>query len=114
MFLDVKKAHIDGKVREEEWFFVQLPSEASGGVARLQRWLCGMRPAAKAWEEDCAANPQREGFHRGAAAPTVFHNPAEDVSIVVHGVDFAALGPKAGLARFEVKMKEWYDVKTRG
>ena len=52
LFLDVKKAHLNGKLGEDEWAFVVLPSEAGSGVARLRRWLYGMRPAAKAWEED--------------------------------------------------------------
>ena len=55
LFIDVKKAHLNGKVLEDEWAYVVLPAEAGGGVARLRRWLYGMRPAARAWEEDYAA-----------------------------------------------------------
>ena len=64
MFMDVKKAHLNGKVSEDEGAFVVLPPEAGGVVARLRRWLYGKRPAAKAWEEDYAANLQRVGFRR--------------------------------------------------
>ncbi len=41
-------------------------------MARPKRWLCGMRPAAKAWEEDYAENLRAIWYERGEAAPTVF------------------------------------------
>ncbi len=96
--MDVRKAHLNGKLKEDKWVYVQLPPEAGGGVARLRRWMYGMRPAAKDREEDYAANLQREGYRRGMAAPTVLHDTATDVSIVVHGDDFTALGPNVALA----------------
>ena len=59
MLIDVKGAHLTGDVPEK--VFVLLPSESGGGVARLKRWLYGMRPAAKAWEEHYATWPTEEG-----------------------------------------------------
>jgi hypothetical protein len=50
MFVDVRKAHLNGKLQDDEFAYIQLPVEAGGGVVRLRRWLYGMRPAAKAWE----------------------------------------------------------------
>ena len=44
MSIDVKRARLNGEVPEDEKVFVLLPSEAGGGVARLKRWLYGMRP----------------------------------------------------------------------
>ena len=114
MFLDVKKAHLNGKLQDDEFAYVYLPGEAGGGVARLRRWLYGMRPAAKAWEEDYAGNLRADGFVRGRAAPTVFHKKEANVSLAVHGDDFIALGPIKELIKFEERMKSWYDVKTRG
>ena len=65
MLIDVKKAHENGDMLEDDKVFVLLPSEAGGGVARLKRWLHGMRPAAKAWEEHCATRLTKEcGFQR--------------------------------------------------
>ncbi len=107
LLVDVKKAHLNGKVKEDEWAYVALPAETGGGVARLWRWLYGMRPAAKAWGEDYSANLVSTGFVRGVAAPTVFHRPESDVRIVVHGDDFTALGPAAGLDELEAHMKGW-------
>ena len=114
LFIDVKKAHLNGKVLEDEWAYVVLPAEAGGGVARLRRWLYGMRPAARAWEEDYAAKLVGAGFRRGVSAPTVFWHPLTDVSIVVHGDDFTALGPEKELRALESLMKSWYEIKTRG
>ncbi len=101
LFVDVKKAHLNGKVFEDELAYVALPTEAGGGVPRLQRWLYGMRPAARAWEEDYAAKLVGAGFWRGVSAPTVFWHPLTDMSIVVHGDDVAARGPEAELRALE-------------
>ena len=75
MLIDVKKAHLNGEVPEDEKVFVLLPSEAGRGVARLKRWLCGMRPAAKAWEEHYATQLTNEGgFRRASQPPPSFGN----------------------------------------
>ena len=76
--------------------------------------MYGLRPAAKAWEEEYAAKLVKAGYKRGVAAPTVFHEGAGDVSLVVHGDDFTALGPDKELKKLEEKMNSWYNVKTRG
>ncbi len=84
-----------------------------GSVARLKRWLYGMRSAAKAWEDGCAKNLRAAEQNRGQAAPTVVHEPVGDVSLVVHCDDFTALGPIEELNKLESTMKGWCDVKTR-
>ncbi len=98
----------------DDWAYVVLSPEAGSGVARLKRWLCGMRPAAKAWEEDNAENLRALGYVRGQTASTVFREPVGDVSLVVRGDEFTALGPIEELNKLEANMKEWYEVKTRG
>ena len=72
MFVDIKKAHLNGKLTEEKYAYVQLPLEAGGGIGRLRRWLYGMRPAASAWEEDYSNNLESIGFKRGKSASTTF------------------------------------------
>ena len=71
-FRDIKKAHLNEKLVEDEHAYVQLPLEAGGGVARLRRWLYGMRQAASAWEEDYAKRLEEIGFIRGRSATTLF------------------------------------------
>ena len=39
MFVDVKKAHLSGRLKDFEFAYVSLPKEAGGGVERLRRWL---------------------------------------------------------------------------
>ena len=93
MFIDIKKAHLNGKVPEEEFVFVEDPTDPSGSRCwRLMRWLYGMRPAASAWEADYSIKLAEVGLAKGVANPTVFHNPVNDLRCVVHGDDFTFLG----------------------
>ena len=80
MLIDVRKAHLNGKVPDDEHVYVELPGagDEPPRCARLRRWLYGMRPAASAWEKDCAEKLEGEGFCRGASAPTVFHNAVDE------------------------------------
>ena len=115
MFLDVKKAHLNGKLKEDEVAYVELPPEAGGGVGRLKRWLYGMRNAASAWERDFAEKLVEEaGFVRGRAAPATFVQPTAGVRLVVWGDDFTFLGRDLDLKAMARKMGEWYQVKVRG
>ena len=51
MLIDVKKAHLNGVVGEDEWACIELPDgdKLQGMCGRLRRWLHGMRPAGWAW-----------------------------------------------------------------
>ena len=33
-----------------------------GSSAKLKWWLCGIKPAARAWEEDCCFHPEEAGM----------------------------------------------------
>ena len=114
MFVDVRKAHLNGKLREDEFAYIQLPSEAGGGVARLKRWLYGMRPAAKAWEADYSQKLKEAGFLKGKGSPSVYFNPASGVRLVVWGDDFSFLGREKDLSDMLDKMRSWYSIKLRG
>ena len=115
MFIDIKKAHLNGKLREDEFAFVWLPAEAGGGVGRLRRWLYGMRPAATAWEEEYAEVVEKElGFARWRSAPTVFWHEKSGVRLVVWGDDFTLLGREADLLEFRDALSKKYILKVRG
>ena len=115
MFIDVKKAHLNAKVGEDEFVYVSLPEEAraEGKVGRLRRWLYGMRPAASAWEDDYALRLAGAGYVRGVAAPTTFYNRDTDGKCVVHGDDFTFLASEEELKRMEGAMKAWYEIKVK-
>ena len=116
MFIDVRKAHLNGVADDQEWVFVELPPEfhVYGRFARIRRWLCGMRKAAISWEENYAEKLAAVGFKRSRAAPTTFYNPATKVILVVHGDDFTFSGTQVGLGKIRGLLKKWYDVKDRG
>ena len=103
-----------GQLRDDEFAYVRLPPEAGGGVARLRRWLYGMRPAAQAWERAYTEKLVTEGFVRGSASSVVFVNPETEVRCVVWGDDFTFLGREGDLKHMERMMSEWYEVKVRG
>ena len=96
MFIDVRKAHLNARVKEGEEEWVELPQEfwEWGRYAKLRRWLYGMRKAASGWEEDYVDKFIKSGFKRGIAASTVFYNPETNVRVVVHGDDFTFAGTK--------------------
>jgi hypothetical protein len=116
MLIDVKKAHLNGRVGEDVWACIELPEEDQepGMCGRLARWLYGMRPAAKAWEEDYSEKLRGAGFVQGVAAPTVFHHPRWGVKIVVHGDDFTITGKQKYLNMFRDMMGQWYLMTVKG
>lgn len=113
MYIDVKKAHLNGVVEDETFAYILRPAEAGGGVGRLRRWLYGMRPAASAWEDHYAAKLKSVGYERGRAAPTAFVDRSTGVRVVVWGDDFTFLGRERHLKDMAAKMAEWYDIKVR-
>ena len=116
MYIDVKKAHLNAKVDEDEHIYVELPVEAEakdGYCARLLRWLYGTRPAASSWEKEYTEKLESEGYVRGRAAPTTFYNKEKDARCVVHGDDFTFLAEEEELRRMAELMAKWYEVKVR-
>ena len=113
MLIDVKKAHHQGCLKEDERAYTGLPDKP-GVCGRLRRWLYGMRPAAGAWEEDYSNLLESLGFAKGVAHPTTFYRSADKVRCVVHGDDFTFTGEKAALKQVERDMRARYDLKLRG
>ena len=94
MSIDVKNAHLNGFLKDDEFAYIELPPEAhaDGRCGRLRRWIYGMRPAASAWEMDYAAKLSGIGFRRGRAALTVFCCEELQVRGIAHGDDFTTAG----------------------
>jgi hypothetical protein len=115
LFIDVRKAHLNGVCDKE--VYVELPEEAGapeGKCGKLKRWLYGMRPAAQAWEKDYSDRLQEVGLARGLYSPVVFFDKTKELRLVVHGDDFTFLGYEKDLDDIEEKMGSWYDIKVRG
>ena len=52
LFIDVRKAHLNGVCEEDVYVELLLEAGAPGKCGKLLRWLYGMRGAAQAWEKD--------------------------------------------------------------
>lgn len=113
VFIDVPKAHLNGRLEKDEWAFIEILSEAGGGVGRLRRRLYGMTNAASAWDKDYTDRLEAAGFKRGKSAPSVLYNSEWETRCVVHGGDFMFLCPRRFKDRVVGTMEEWYEIKLR-
>ena len=113
MFIDVKKAHLNGVVGLEEYAYVKMPCDPPGHCRRLRRWLYGMRHAASAWEEDFSNKLAECGLMAGESSPVVFSGFGGDVRCVVHGDDFTLLAFEDQLRRVEETMRSHYSLVVR-
>ena len=113
LFVDIKKAHMNAICNE--WAFVELPDEIKepGFCARLKCWLYGMRPAARAWEEEYAGRLAQEGYVQGGSFPTVFRHGTKEIGGAVHGDDFTFLGYEEDLHELIELLKSWFELKVR-
>jgi len=116
MFIDVKKAHLNGVVGEDECAYVSVPTGVCppGKCWRLKRWLYGMRPAASAWESDYSEKLGEFGMKKGRAVPTAFFDESRNMRCVVHGDDFTFLGWEEDLEDVEKYLEKFYELKVRG
>ena len=110
MFIDVKKAHLNGKLGPDDVAFVQLSPQ--GTCSRLKRWLYGMRQAACAWERDFVEKLAEIGMTSGKSSPVVFHDPKTCVRAVVHGDDFTFLGFETELQQVKRELQRSYQLKV--
>lgn len=86
MFEDNKETHVNGRLKGGEVAYTAF-SDGCCGVGkcgRLKRWLCGMRPAGKAGEQDYSEKLGESGMAMGMFAPTVFHGVERCIRCVVH------------------------------
>ena len=84
MFIDVKKAHLNGVVGEDDHVYISVPPGVCppGRCWKLKRWLYGMRPAASAWESDYSEKLDEFGMKKGCAVPTAFFDESRDMRCV--------------------------------
>ena len=114
-FIDVKKAYFHGRPTRN--LFVRLPKEMGlprSILGKLKRCLYGTRDAGHIWEAVYGEALIKMGFTQGVASPCCFHHRDWEVSLVVHGDDFTALGTEASLQKFECGMQDAFEVKLKG
>ena len=92
-FIDVVKAYFNALPKRN--ICVRLPKEMgmrNGIYGKLVRCMYGTRDAAHLWENCYSDALIAIGFVAGKASPCCFYHPIWEVSVVVHGDYFTAVG----------------------
>ena len=114
-FVDVKKAYFYGV--PERTLYVRLPPELGLGkqvVGKLVQCMYGTRDAGAIWENCYATCLTGLGFTQGISSPCCFVHHEWNVSVVVHGDDFTAVGSPDALDKFEAGMQTSFECKLKG
>ena len=101
MYADVSRAYFYAKAVRP--VYVKLPEEDiepgdENKCRRLRTSMYGTRDAALNWSLEYAATLPADGYVQGKSNPCLFFNKAIGVSVMVHGDDFIAVGPKQQLS----------------
>ena len=74
--------------------------------------MYGTRDAALNWATEYTSTLLASGYIQGRASPCLFHHPGKNVSIMVHGDDFIAVGEAKDIADTEKVLKDKYRIKV--
>ena len=115
MYADVSRAYFYAKA--ERPVFVKLPEEDreegdGNKCGRLRMSMYGTRDAALNWSKEYAGTLAKAGFTQGRSNPCLFRNEDMDVSIMVHGDDFVAVGSEENLKTTRAVLEEKYKIKV--
>ena len=114
-FVDIRKAYFNGIPKRA--IFMDLPRELGLGreyVAKLVRCCYGRRDAGAIWEDCYRDALEAMGFQSGISSPCMFHHKSRNLSVVVHGDDFNALGIATDLNWYESELAKFFEIKIRG
>ena len=116
LYVDVSRAYFYAKsVRPT---YIKLPAEDPRAgdptvCGKLLFSMYGTRDAAQNWSREYSATLAKAGYKRGIANPCLFVNASEKVSLMVHGDDFVAVGPEAGVRKLHEALEKAYKVKAQ-
>ena len=115
LYADVSRAYFYAKAVRP--VYVQLPQEdlEEGDEQRCGRLLMSMygtRDAAQNWAFEYAETLERAGFKRGVANPCLFKHEEHNLSVMVHGDDFVAVGPDSAVKYVKDILAQKYKIKT--
>ena len=88
--------------------------QSKGALAELKRCVYGTRDAGLIWEECYSKALTDMGFRRGISSPCCFHHAAKNISVVIHGDDFTALGAANDLDWYEKQLSAVFELKVKG
>lgn len=114
MYADVSWAYC--YVKAVKPVYVKLPDEdmAEGDgcrCGRLMMSMYGTRDAALNWALEYCDTPQAAGYVQGKANPCLFYHAEFNVSVMVHGDDFVALGSDQHLDNIKATLSDKYKIK---
>ena len=114
MYADVSRAYVYAKA--ERPVYVTLPEEDKeegdgNKCGRLRMSMYGTRDAALNWSKEYAGTLAEAGFTQGRSNPCLFRNKDLDVSIMVHGDDFVAIGNEENLKTTRDVLENKYKIK---
>ena len=75
--------------------------------------MYGTRDAGSIWEDAYRSALEAMSFESGVASPCCFVHRARNLSVVVHGDDFAALGTDLELDWYETELACHFEIKIR-
>ena len=115
VYADVSRAYFYAKAVRP--VYVKLPDEdlAPGDEHRCGKLLMSMygtRDAALNWALEYGETLRAAGYKQGRANPCLFFNEKLNVSIMVHGDDFVAVGPEQCLDHLKETLSDKYKIKV--
>ena len=113
-FIDIKRAFFHAQARRK--VYVELPEEdmAPGKCGKLNKSMYGTRDAAQNWEEHYSNAHLEIGFKQGLASTCVFRHEEKNITVVIHGDDFTALGKEKDLDWYRKMIMERMSTKVKG
>ena len=75
---------------------------------KLSTAMYGTRIAAKTWQHEAGNTLKDAGFTAGRTSPCLFHHPARDMMVFLHGDDFVSLGSLEDLKLLEKVLSAKY------
>ena len=114
MYADVSRAYF--YARAVRPVFVKLPDEdmaerAECRCGKLMMSMYGTRDAALNWALEYCDTLQAAGYAQGKANPCLFYHAELNVSVMVHGDDFVAVGPDQHLDSIKTSLSDKYKIK---
>jgi hypothetical protein len=114
IYADVSRAYLYAKAMRT--VYVQLPEEdmEEGDESRcgkLMTSMHGTRDAALNWALEYGETLKAAGYEQGRANPCLFQHRELNVSVMVHGDDFVAVGPDKHLDNIKKTLSDKYKIK---
>ena len=115
MYADVSRAYFYALAARP--VYVKLPEEDRNEgdeemCGRLRVSMYGTRDAALNWAAEYGETLKEAGYKQGVSNPCLFWHQDKDVTIMVHGDDFVAIGNEENLKETKETLNRKYKIKV--